>query len=79
MDKVLASEASGYSFKIVILSFKTPFCSLVGLGKFSGNNSNLMSYNQEYNEQPIYELDFQYSEDSESDTIILQNLYRSYL
>ena len=28
---------------------------------------NLMSYNQEYNEQPIYELDFQYSEDSESD------------
>ena len=27
-----------------------------------------MSYDQEYNEQPIYELDFQYSEDSESDT-----------
>ena len=23
---------------------------------------NLMSYNQEYNEQPIYELDIQYSE-----------------
>ena len=40
---------------------------------------NLMSYNQEYNEQPIYELDLQYSEDSESDTTILQNLYRSYL
>ena len=38
-----------------------------------------MSYNQEYNEQPIYELDFQYSEDSVSDTTILQNLYRSYL
>ena len=40
---------------------------------------NLMSYNQEYNEQPIYELDFQYSEDSESDTTILQNIYCSYL
>ena len=40
---------------------------------------NLMSYNQEYNEQPLYELDFQYSEDSESDTTILQNLYRCYL
>ena len=40
---------------------------------------NMMSYNQEYNEQPIYELDFQYSDDSESDTTILQNLYRSYL
>ena len=40
---------------------------------------NLKSYyNQEYNEQPVYELDFQYSEDSESDTI-LQNLYCSYL
>ena len=35
---------------------------------------NLMSYNQEYNEQPIYELHFQYSQDSESDTEILQNL-----
>ena len=31
------------------------------------------------NEQPLYELDLQYSEDSESDTIILQNLYRCYL
>ena len=40
---------------------------------------NLMSYDQEYNEQPIYELDFKYSEDSESDTTIQQNLYRSYL
>ena len=40
---------------------------------------NLMSYNQEYNEQTIYELDFQYSEDSKSDTTILQSLYRSYL
>ena len=40
---------------------------------------NLMSYNQEYNEQPVYELDFHYSEDSESDTTILRNLYRSYL
>ena len=40
---------------------------------------NLMSYNQEYNEQPVYELDLQYSEDSESDTTILQNLYRCYL
>ena len=38
-----------------------------------------MSYNQEYNEQPVYELDFHYSEDSESDTTILRNLYRSYL
>ena len=38
-----------------------------------------MSYNQEYNEQPIYELDLQYSEDSESDTTILQDLYRCYL
>ena len=37
---------------------------------------NLMSYNQEYNEQPLYELDLQHSEDSESDTTILQNLYR---
>ena len=35
-----------------------------------------MSYNQEYNEQPVYELDFQYSEDSESDNTILQNIYR---
>ena len=40
---------------------------------------NLMSYNQEYNEQPIYELDLNYSEDSETDTTTLQNLYRSYL
>ena len=40
---------------------------------------NLMSYNQEYNEQSVYELDFQYSEDSESDTTIVQNLYRCYL
>ena len=40
---------------------------------------NLMSYNQEYKEQPVYELDFQYSEDSEANTGILQNLYRSYL
>ena len=40
---------------------------------------NLMSYNQEYNEQPLYELDLQYSDDSESDTTILQNLYRCYL
>ena len=40
---------------------------------------NLLSYGQEFNEQPIYELDLQYSEDSESDTLILQNLYRSYL
>ena len=40
---------------------------------------NLISYNQEYNEQPLYELDFQYSENSESDATILQNLYRSYL
>ena len=38
-----------------------------------------MSYNQEYNEQAIYELDFQYSQDSESDATILHNLYRSYL
>ena len=38
-----------------------------------------MSYSQEYNKQPVYELDLQYSEDSESDTTILQNLYRSYL
>ena len=34
---------------------------------------NLMSHNQEYNGQPLYELDLQYSEDSESDTTILQN------
>ena len=40
---------------------------------------NLMSYNKEYNEQPLYELDIQYSEDSESDTTILQNLYRTYV
>ena len=40
---------------------------------------NLMSYDQEYNEQPLYDLDFQYSDDSESDTTILQNLYRNYL
>ena len=33
-----------------------------------------MSHDQEYNEQPIYELDLKYSEDSESDTTILQNL-----
>ena len=38
-----------------------------------------MDYNQEYNELPVYELNFQYAEDSESDTIILQNLYRSYV
>ena len=40
---------------------------------------NLLSYQQKYNEQPIYELDWQYSEDSESDNTIIQNLYRSYL
>ena len=40
---------------------------------------NSESYNQEYNEQPLYELDFQYSEDSESDTTNLQILYRCYL
>ena len=40
---------------------------------------NLLSYNQEYIEQPIYELDVQYSEDSESDYTILCNLYQSYL
>ena len=40
---------------------------------------SLMSYNQEYIEQQIYELDFQYSEDNESDNTVLQNLYRSYL
>ena len=40
---------------------------------------NLMSYNQEYNEQPLYELDIQYSEGSDSDTTILQDLYRCYL
>ena len=40
---------------------------------------NLMSYNQEYNEQPIYELDVQYSDDSDSDTNITHNIYRSYL
>ena len=34
-----------------------------------------MSYNQEYNKQPLYELDFQYSEDSESDTTILSEGY----
>ena len=38
-----------------------------------------MSYNQENNKQPIYELELQYSEDSESDTTIIENLYRSYL
>ena len=40
---------------------------------------NLTSHKQEYNEQAIYELDFQYSEDSEEDKTLLQNLYRSYL
>ena len=40
---------------------------------------DVMSYNQEYNEQPIYELDLQYSDNSESDNTILQNLYRTYL
>ena len=39
---------------------------------------NPMSYNQEYNEQPIHEIDFQYSEDSDSDTKVIQNIYRSY-
>ena len=40
---------------------------------------NLMSYQQEYDEQPIYEIDRQYSEDSESDNTIIQNLFRTYL
>ena len=40
---------------------------------------NLMIYNQKYNEQPIFKLDLQYSDDSESDNTILQNLYHSYL
>ena len=40
---------------------------------------NLMSYTHEYNKQQVYELDFQYSEDSESDTSIRQNIYRSFL
>ena len=33
-----------------------------------------MSHNQEYNEQPLNELDLQYSEDSESETTMLKNL-----
>ena len=40
---------------------------------------NLMSYIQDNNEQPIYVLDVQYSEDSETDNMILQNLWPSYL
>ena len=40
---------------------------------------NLMSYNQEYNEQPIYEIDCLNSDDSDSDNSITRNLYRSYL
>ena len=40
---------------------------------------NLMSYNQDYNEQPIYEIECLYSEDSKSDNSITQNLYRSCL
>ena len=40
---------------------------------------NMMSYNQDYNEQPIYELDCNYSEDSDFDKNVALNVYRSYL
>ena len=58
------------------LEVKKTLCNLVHTQLYV---YNLTSYDQEYNEQPIYELAFQYSEDSESDTSILQNLYRIYL
>ena len=40
---------------------------------------NMMSYNQDYNTQPIYELDYNYSDTSDSDNNITQIAYRSYL
>lgn len=40
---------------------------------------NLMSYNQDYNDQLLYELELQYSDNSDSDTATFENLYRSYL
>ena len=39
----------------------------------------MMSYNQNYNTQPIYELDFNYSDNSDSDNNLSQLAYRSYL
>ena len=39
---------------------------------------NLMSYNEDYNEQPIYEIDCAYPADSVSDNA-LHHMYRSYL
>ena len=40
---------------------------------------NMMSYNQDYNTQPIYELDYNYSDNSDSDNNLSQLAYRSYL
>ena len=39
----------------------------------------MMSYNQDYNTQPIYELDYIYSDNSDLDNNLSQLVYRSYL
>ena len=36
----------------------------------------MMSYNQDYNTQPIYELDFNYSVNSDSDNNLSQLAYK---
>ena len=40
---------------------------------------NMMSYNQDYNTQPIYELDYNYSDNTDSDNNLSQLAYRSFL
>ena len=37
------------------------------------------SFNQDYNTQPIYELDYNYSDNSDSDNNLKQIAYSSYL
>ena len=39
----------------------------------------MMSYNQDYNTEPIYELDYNYSDNSDSDNNLSQLAYRRYL
>ena len=41
------------------------------------HNNNLADV--DYNEQPMYKIDYLYSEGTESDNNITKNLYRSYL
>ena len=52
--------------------------SLINFGTYQ-TVYNMMSYNQDYNIQPIYELDYNYSDNSDSDNNLTQIAYRSYL